>query len=117
MKIIDPGRVYELAAGNGLVFVQKEDGRTVHDGTTNEEVLEVLIHRVTEAYQRLPSQESIRAAHFLREALGALRQRTATRVHLKVEGTMRPHYGHEAPSDDSVGGWSFDIGGLDLAPN
>jgi hypothetical protein len=117
MKVIDPGREYELSASNRLCFLQKERGEIVRDGTTNEEVLEVLIDRVTDAYQRLPCQESIRAVHFLREALTALRNRTASRVRLNVEGTLQPHYSHSTPSRDPSDGMAIDISGLDLAPN
>lgn len=91
MKVVDPGRNYMLAAGNGLVFLQKEDGQVIRDGTTNEEVLEVLIDRVTEAYQALPCQESVRALYLLREALATFRARSMRRAHAEVEGTRRPH--------------------------
>jgi hypothetical protein len=91
MKAVDPGRIYELSAGNRLFFVQKEGARITRNGTTNEEVLEVLIDRATEAYQRLPSRETIRALHCMREALAAFRARTARRVGANVEGTQQSH--------------------------
>jgi hypothetical protein len=91
MKVVDTGRAYELSAGNRLRFLQKEDGKITRNGTTNEEVLEVLIHRVTEAYQTLPCRETIRALHFLGEALTAFQTRTAIRVRANVEGTRQPH--------------------------
>ena len=90
MKILDPGR-YELSAGNTLQFLQKEDGKVIRDGTTNEELLQVLIHRVTEEYQRLPCKESIRALHDLRHALVTFRMRTARRRAANIEGTHQPH--------------------------
>ena len=49
MKVVEPGHRYELAAGTDLVFLQKEGGKVIRDGTTNEELVEVLIDRVTEA--------------------------------------------------------------------
>jgi hypothetical protein len=49
MKILDRGRRYELSAGNHLAFLQKGGDSVIRDGTTNEEVLEVLIDRTTEA--------------------------------------------------------------------
>jgi len=91
MKVIDPGRRYELAAGNDLVFLQKEGREIVRDGTTNEEVLEVLIDRVTEAYQTLPCRESIRALYLLREALAEFQMRSLRRASAGVEGTHHPH--------------------------
>jgi hypothetical protein len=54
-------------------------------------VLEVLIDRVTDAYQKLPCQESIRALYLLHEALAAFRTRSARRVDANVEGTLQPH--------------------------
>jgi hypothetical protein len=99
MKIVDPGRSYELAGGNRLAFVQKEDGTILRDGTTIEEVLQVLIDRVTEAYRRLPCEESIRGLHLLREALATFQLRTARRVEANVEGTAYPR-GHFPESTD-----------------
>jgi hypothetical protein len=54
MKIVDPGLSYELAGGNRLVSLQKGDGKIIRDGTTNQELLTVLIDRVTGAFQNLP---------------------------------------------------------------
>jgi hypothetical protein len=118
MKVVDPGRCYELAGGNGLVFLRKEDGTIVRDGTTIEEVLEVLIDRVTDAYQKLPCQESIRALYLLREALAAFQERSARRVNAKVEGTLYPHDPIVEPPDVLHGkAVSRELDGLDHAPN
>jgi hypothetical protein len=91
MKVVNPGRMYELSAGNRLAFLQKGRERIIREGTTNEEVLEVLIDRVTEAYQSLPCEESIRALYLLQEALAAFRMRTERRIAAGVEGTHQPH--------------------------
>jgi hypothetical protein len=115
MKVIDPGRCYELGAGVGLTFMQKDGSRIVRQGTTNEELLEVLIHRVTEGYQTLPCQESIRALYLLREALASFRTRTARRVDARVEGTLQQHEHLAMAADGDVG--SFGIEQIDLAPN
>jgi hypothetical protein len=97
MKVLDPGRRYELSAGNTLQFLQKAREAVLRDGTTNEEVLEVLIDRVTEAYQSVPCEESIRALHLLQEALTVFRMRTQRRQRSNVEGTDMPHdHGLEA---------------------
>jgi hypothetical protein len=118
MKVVDPGQVYELSTGDDIVFLRKEDGRTVREGTTIEELVEVLIHRVTEAYQRLPCQESIRALYLLHEALAAFQTRSARRVAAKVEGTLNPH-DPVVESPDVLRGKpvSRDLDGLDHAPN
>jgi hypothetical protein len=91
MNVIDAGRSYELNAGSVLHFVQRDAATKVRAGTTNEEVLEALIHRVTDAYQLVPCQETVRALYLLHEALMAFRQRTARRVSARVEGTNQPH--------------------------
>lgn len=118
MRVVDPGRIYELSAGNDLVFLRKEDGRIVRDGTTNEEVLEVLIDRVTTAYQMLPCQESIRALYLLREALATLQTRSARRASANVEGTLKPHDPVLEMADALLGrpvSRAFDA--MDQAPN
>jgi len=97
MNVIDPGRSYELVAGNMLRFVQKVGATVVRDGTTNEEVLDVLIHRVTEAYQTLPCRETVRALFLLYEAQMAFRLRTERRSSARVDGTLLPH---DAEGDD-----------------
>jgi len=117
MKVVDPGRVYELSAGNGLFFLQKEEGKLVRQGTTNEEVLEVLIDRVTDAYQALPCQETIRALFLLREALATFHARTVRRVGAKVEGTHRPHDGATAQNLEYSHGMPYGFEEIDLAPN
>jgi hypothetical protein len=91
MKVKDPGRSYDLAGGNGLVFLQMENGWVVRDGTTNEEVLELLIQRITKGHTTLPCSESIRALYHLREALAALRMRAARPTSANVGGPGRPH--------------------------
>ena len=117
MKVVDPGRVYELSAGNGLVFLQKDEGKLVRQGTTNEEVLEVLIDRVTDAYQVLPCQETIRALFLLREALATFHARTDRRVDAKVEGTHRPHDGATVPNHEYAHGVPYGFEEIELAPN
>jgi len=102
MKILDPGYSYELAAGGRLNFLEKVDGQVVRDGTTNEELLQVLIHRVTEEYEALPCKESLRALHDLRHALVLFRMRTARRVAAKVEGTHQPHHHISDSTDGSL---------------
>ena len=118
MKIVDPGLRYELATGNSLVFLQKEGGKVIRAGTTNEELLEVLIDRVTEAYQKLPCEESIRALYLLREALATFRLRSANRVNAKVEGTHQPHFHvFEAVAVSRSRSVATEIGKVDNGPN
>ena len=100
MKIIEPAHVYELAH-----FVNPENHETitflrkapvspdstelelVHDGTTNEEVITVLIDRLQSANIKVPSRETALAITKLEEALMWLNKRTADRTARGVEGT------------------------------
>ena len=102
MKTIVPGYVYELASHkpNGvtqlLEFVHKAppaagDDRLeeVDDGTTTEEVIMVLMDRLTFLNAKLPSAHNTRAIFNLRRALDDLHARTADRVKRGVEGTTK----------------------------
>ena len=97
MKIITEGYNYELAnVGEGaqtLQFIQKEptgvgdELKTVTDGTTNEEVLAMLIDRLNFLQQKLPAVENARVIRMLQESLTLLQRRTDDRLRRKVEGT------------------------------
>lgn len=105
MKILVEGHKYELenhenksAPGQAIQFIQKEkvhraDGedefKTVSDGTTNEEVLAVLIDRLKTMYVKLPSHHTQQAIENLQDALMWLNARTAERKARNVEGTPK----------------------------
>jgi hypothetical protein len=107
MKIITPGHTYELDSFEKefpqiLQFIHKEreasyegavDGKlyTVKDGTTNEEVIEVLINRLEFLNNKSSCIENIFALQKLREALMWLEQRTKIRLKQGVEGRDVPH--------------------------
>lgn len=59
---------------------------TVHDGTTNEEVLKVLLHRCGELNKKFPCRENSIAITKMEEALMWFERRTANRVARGVEG-------------------------------
>lgn len=59
---------------------------TVNDGTTNEEVIKVLIDRLVEMGKKFPCRENSLAVTKLEEALMWLEKRTADRVKRGVEG-------------------------------
>ena len=100
MKITEPGHCYELSNFENstetqtLQFIDKreQDGKlvTVKDGTTNEEVLAVLIDRLKFLGAKLPSRENSLAVTRCEEALMWLNKRTADRLARNVEGTNRP---------------------------
>uniref|UniRef100_A0A6M3ISA9 Putative structural protein n=1 Tax=viral metagenome TaxID=1070528 RepID=A0A6M3ISA9_9ZZZZ len=86
MKVSDPGYVYELEDGMHLIFMKKENSELVHIGTTNEEVIEVLINRLEYLQIKLPCEENGWAVSKLKDALDWLRRRTKKRVEQGIEG-------------------------------
>jgi hypothetical protein len=100
MRVITPGHVYELQSfepGDAQVlhFIekkQKDDSTelvTVKNGTTNEEVLEMMIDRLRFLSGVVPSRETSLAISKLQEALFWLNERTRDRETRGVEGTRR----------------------------
>ena len=109
MKVLTEGHRYELenfenkeAKGQEIQFIEKKEKVvsidqitnsiekslvTVNDGTTNEEVLEVLINRLQVLSAKLPSRETSIAITKLEEALMWLNKRTQDRLKRGVEGT------------------------------
>lgn len=100
MKIMRPGHLYELEnferkeiGGQRLQFIEKEpkvpgstELLTISDGTTNEEVLKVLLDRMAGLQAKFPCRENAVAATKMEEALMWLERRTANRVKRGVEG-------------------------------
>ena len=100
MNILKTGHLYELESLEGtnnqlIQFIEKEqiDGafKTVNDGTTNEEVLAVLIDRCKILGEKLPSRENSIAVTKLEEALMWFNKRTENRLKQNVENTPLPH--------------------------
>ena len=99
MKILTPGHKYELAnfenpslPGQTIQFIQKapvagsSDLETVSDGTTNEEVLKILVNRMEFLYAKFPSEETLCSIQHLKSALYAQQSRTYERSQRGVEG-------------------------------
>lgn len=95
MKLInlsqDAFHIYKLVDGQLITFMKKVGGELVHEGTTNEEIIEVLIHRIGNLNTKFPCIENSIALDSLREALSALEERTNKRVQQGVEGQDIPH--------------------------
>lgn len=99
MKIITPGHVYELdnfenreAPNQTIGFIHKEKNEqgelvTISDGTTNEEVLAVLIDRIQFLDSTISSEHNQKALRHLLTAAEELKLRTADREERGVEGT------------------------------
>ena len=111
MKVLIEGHKYELAnfenpssEGQVLQFIEKtpkftcEAGKdpvptgeltTVNDGTTNEEVLAVLIDRINSLNKKFPCRENSIALTHIETALLWLNKRTADRKQRNVEGQFK----------------------------
>lgn len=105
MKVKTEGHTYELSnfedkdLTQRLQFIHKEpmvvaallpttsgEMRTISDGTTNEEVLEVLIDRMNYLQAKFHCRENAIVITKLEESLMWLNKRTADRVKRNVEG-------------------------------
>jgi hypothetical protein len=100
MKVLVPGHLYELSnfenkekEGQKLQFIHKAPIAPAHpqletlaDGTTNEELLEVLIDRMNFLNNAFPCRENALVITKLQESLMWLEKRTADRLKRNVEG-------------------------------
>lgn len=99
MNILTPGHRYGLTnfedcdTTQEIQFIEKvpeSEGstvlKTVHDGTTNEEVLTVLIDRLQYLQTKFLCRENVIVITYLKESLMWLNQRTADRKARGVEG-------------------------------
>ena len=99
MKVLTEGHKYELSnfenksdQGQTIQFIEKvpigetTELKTVNDGTTNEELIEVLINRLQYLNGKFPCRENSVALTKLDEALLWLNKRTSDRMKRGVEG-------------------------------
>jgi cell division protein YceG involved in septum cleavage len=97
MKVLGMGHTYELdnveSGIQTLQFIRKEekDGKleTMINGTTNEQVIAVLIDRTKFLDEKNPSDFNKDAIQNLEAALLAFQNRTADRESRGVEGTVQ----------------------------
>ena len=99
MNVLTEGHKYELDNFEGdekqvLQFIEKEpieegstELKTVNDGTTNEEVLDMLINRLDYLYIKVPSEETMNAITNCKIALAELEKRTTKRKAREIKGT------------------------------
>lgn len=98
MKVLKKGHKYQLSGFENakntqeIQFIEKTpiEGTTelitVNDGTTNEELLEVLIDRMNYLQSSFPCRENAIVITKLQESLMWLEKRTADRKNRNVEG-------------------------------
>lgn len=98
MKVLTEGHKYELASFEGgapqtLQFIEKvpvaegsTELKTVNDGTTNEEVLTVILDRLNVLNKKFPCRENALAITQIEQGLMWLNRRTELRKQRGVEG-------------------------------
>jgi len=98
MKVITEGHKYEMDSFEGgtpqtIQFIEKRpvsegstELETINDGTTNEEVLGVLINRMQSLQAKFPCRENSIVITNLEESLMWLLKRTGARMDRGVEG-------------------------------
>jgi hypothetical protein len=98
MKVLTEGHKYQLSGFENaentqeIQFIEKTpiegttELKTVKDGTTNEEILEVLIDRMNYLQGKFPCRENAIVITKLQESLMWLEKRTADRKKRNVEG-------------------------------
>ena len=83
------GHRYDMIAGNHLTFVEFQRGGVADNGvngTTNEALLAILIHRTKFLDAKFGCDENKRAIQHMEEALVNLEVRSARRIVRGVEG-------------------------------
>lgn len=91
VKSIEEGHIYKLDNAQEISFLKRVNGEMIHDGTTNEEVLEMLIDRIQYLNKKLPCRENSIVITKLEESLMWLNKRTEIRVSQNVEKLDIPH--------------------------
>lgn len=92
MKVNVPGHNYSVAnfenpdKDQTIQFIHKEPTGTICDGTTNEELLKVLIDRTKYLNEKFPCRENSIAITKMQEALMWFNERTIERLARGVEG-------------------------------
>lgn len=96
MNILKEGHKYQLTnfednnTNQVIQFIEKEpvenstDLKTINDGTTNEEVLEMLINRMNYLQAKFPCRENALVITKLEESLMWLNKRTSDRLKRNV---------------------------------
>lgn len=100
MEVLTQGHKYQLTnfedknSFQVIQFIEKTptaegstELKTVNDGTTNEELLEVLLDRLNFLQAKFPCRENALAITNAEQALMWLNRRTQNRVRRGVEGT------------------------------
>lgn len=82
---LDQGHTYMVTGGQKIQFIKRVDGQLITEGTTNEELLQVLIDRTKFLNNKFPCKENDQAIVKMEEALMWFNERTAKRIAQGVE--------------------------------
>lgn len=96
MNVVETGHIYKLnntesSQAQELIFINRDAGNLIYDGTTNEEVLKVLIDRLKYLNMKCPCRENSIVITKLEESLMWLNRRTELRIAQGVETKDLPH--------------------------
>lgn len=100
MKVIKAGHEYNLynfekcpnpAGYQAIVFVEMDQDNTYHDGTTNEEMVEVLLNRMQYLNHKFPCNDNVKIIGCLETISECLEHRTKLREQQGVEGKHQAH--------------------------
>lgn len=91
MKVIVPGHTYELSDGSRVQFIKRGDDGEMIPGTTNEELLDVLVDRTKYLDQTHPCDENKKGVWYMAIAAYYFRLRHILRQQQGVLSTDLPH--------------------------
>lgn len=95
MKVLEPGHLYVVEPEQRIQFPRYYNGKLIAAGVTNEELIEVLIDRITFQNNKLPCAENATAIGYLSGALYSLKKRQAARKEQNVTHTEEAHVSKE----------------------
>lgn len=103
MKEIDPGHVYKLAEldggeGQTLIYVKRKgtkypSNQNAHSGTTMQEVLRTVVHRLKYVQNQIPDEKNIFAQQAIEKAIFYLEWRAAVRHNRPCPSSEEAVYG------------------------
>lgn len=88
----EPMQLYEVSGGQKIQFISRKNGETVRNGTTNEELLVLLIDRTKSLNTIFPCKENEQAIIKMEEALMWFNERTSKRV---AQGVTTQNLAHD----------------------
>lgn len=90
VDVLIEGQSYKVT-GDTINFMKHEDSKKIIEGTTNEQLLTVLIHRTEFQNMELRSLEGEEAIWHMKKALLAFNNRTNARKEQGVSKTLETH--------------------------